>query len=118
MTRAPVRRVMAPGGSARVLFVTAPHEAAARAIARTLVEERLAACVSLVPISASIYRWEGKLVEEGECLMIVKSTAARLEALARRITALHPYSVPEIISVPVERAFAPYLAWIARSVRA
>ncbi|MFN0150945.1 MAG: divalent-cation tolerance protein CutA [bacterium] len=109
---------MAAGASARVLLVTAPDEAAAREIARALVEERLAACVNLIPIRASIYRWEGKLVEEGECLMIIKSTAARLEALAKRIIALHPYSVPEIISVPVERGSAPYLAWIAQSVRA
>jgi len=108
---------MAPGRAARITFVTAPHEAAARKLARVLVEERLAACVSLVPISASVYLWEGNLVEEGECLMIIKSSAARVEALARRVVGLHPYSVPEIVSFPLERGFAPYLAWIAASVK-
>ena len=103
--------------TARVLLVTAPNEETARSIARVLVGERLAACVSVIPVSASIYHWEGKIAEEPECLLLVKTTVARVESLARRIVALHPYSVPEILSLPVEKGLAAYIAWLSEATR-
>jgi periplasmic divalent cation tolerance protein len=108
-------RPMTSGRVARVLLVTAPNEEAARSIARVLVDERLAACVNVIPMSASIYRWEGKIVEEPESLLLVKTSAARVEPLAQRIAALHPYSVPEILSLPVERGLAAYIAWVVEA---
>lgn len=119
MSRTPVasarrqRRAMISGRGVRVLLVTAPNKKTARSIARVLVGERLAACVNVIPVSASIYHWVGKIVEERECLLLVKTSAARVEALARRIVALHPYSVPEILSLPVEKGLAAYIAWLS-----
>jgi periplasmic divalent cation tolerance protein len=100
-----------------VVLTTAPDEAVARRLARTLVEERLAACGNVVPMAASIYRWKGALVEEPECLLILKTRAPRLAALFARLREIHPYSVPEILALPVERGHAPYLAWLAEETR-
>lgn len=107
---APTRLARAAG--VRVLFVTVPDEARGREIARALVEERLAACGNVVPIAASVYRWEGKVVEEGECLLIVKTRASLAERVAERVLALHPYRVPEILVLPVEAGLDAYLRWV------
>ncbi|MBF0171611.1 MAG: divalent-cation tolerance protein CutA [Nitrospinae bacterium] len=101
----------------RVVFITAPDETVATGLATALVEERLAACVNLVPGVRSIYRWEDAVVEDREWLMIVKTTADRLERLIARATALHPYDTPEVIALPVETGAAGYLAWLADSCR-
>jgi periplasmic divalent cation tolerance protein len=98
---------------ALVILVTAPGAAEAAALARALVEERLAACGNVVPGLRSIYRWEGKVQEDTEALLVLKTTRARFEALRERILALHPYQVPEVLALPVEAGSAPYLAWIA-----
>jgi periplasmic divalent cation tolerance protein len=100
-----------------VVLVTCPSQAVARTIARTLVEERLAACVNLLPRITSVYRWEGKLTVGTEVLLVIKSRRARFPALARRVAALHPYSVPEIIAVPIQAGSRPYLAWLSESTR-
>jgi periplasmic divalent cation tolerance protein len=98
---------------ALVVLVTAPTPERAAEIARALVEERLAACGNVVPGLRSIYRWEGKVQDEPEALLVLKTTRARFEALRARVLALHPYQVPEVIALPVEAGSAPYLAWIA-----
>lgn len=95
-----------------VVFSTFPSQDVAGGVAKTLVDERLCACVNLVPIR-SVYRWQGKVVDEPEILAIIKTTAARREALQARLVALHPYEVPEAIAVPAEGGHAPYLAWVA-----
>jgi periplasmic divalent cation tolerance protein len=100
-----------------VVLVTCPSQAVGKAIARALVEERLAACVNLIPRVTSIYRWEGKLTVGAEVLLIIKSRRARFPALARRVTALHPYAVPEIIALPIQAGSRPYLAWLSESTR-
>jgi periplasmic divalent cation tolerance protein len=102
---------------AMVILVTAPSADQAAVIARTLVEEGLAACGNVLPQLRSIYRWEGKVQDEPEALLILKSTRARFEALRARVVALHPYECPEVIALPVEEGHPPYLAWIADSVR-
>jgi periplasmic divalent cation tolerance protein len=95
-----------------VVLVTVPDEARGRSIARSLVEERLAACGSLLPIAASIYRWEGRLHEEPECLLLVKTSASRIAGLTRRVLELHPYKVPEILVLGVETGLEAYLRWV------
>ena len=98
-------------GDAVVVYVTAPSAEEARMLARVLVDERLAACVNLLPVE-SVYRWEGKVEEAAEALLVIKTRRARLDALAARVRALHPYAVPEIIALPVVSGWPPYLQWI------
>jgi periplasmic divalent cation tolerance protein len=98
---------------ALVVLVTAPTPERAAEIARALVDERLAACGNVVPGLRSIYRWEGKIQDDGEALLLLKTTRARFEALRARIVELHPYEVPEVLALPVEAGSAPYLEWIA-----
>jgi len=96
-----------------VVLVTGPDAAQAAALARALVEERLAACGNVVPAIRSIYRWEGKVQDEAEALLLLKTTRERFPALRDRILALHPYRVPEVLALPVEAGSEPYLAWVA-----
>jgi periplasmic divalent cation tolerance protein len=102
---------------ALVVLVTTPTPERAAEIARALVEERLAACGNVLPAIRSIYRWEGKVQDEAEALLVLKTTRARLEALRERVLALHPYEVPEVLALPVEAGSAPYLAWLAAETR-
>jgi periplasmic divalent cation tolerance protein len=103
--------------SAVVVLVTCPTADRAAEIARALVEERLAACGNVVPGLRSIYRWEGKIQEDAEALLVLKTTRERFEALRDRVLALHPYEVPEVIALPIEAGSAAYLAWIAAETR-
>ena len=95
-----------------VVYITAPSREEARALARALVEERLAACVNQVPIE-SVYRWQGQVEEAAEVLLVMKTRRATLDALAARVRALHSYSVPEIIALPLVAGSPPYLQWVA-----
>ncbi|MFC7227472.1 divalent-cation tolerance protein CutA [Salinirubellus salinus] len=92
-------------------YVTAPPEAAAD-IARTLVEERLAACVNRVDCD-STYRWEGEVHEEREVVLLCKTTDAGYDALAERVVDLHPYDVPCVERFEEDDVFAPFAAWRA-----
>jgi periplasmic divalent cation tolerance protein len=98
---------------ALVVLVTTPSAERAAEIARAVVGERLAACGNVVPGLRSIYRWEGKVQEDEEALLVLKTTRARFEALRDRVLALHPYEVPEVLALSVEAGSARYLAWIA-----
>jgi periplasmic divalent cation tolerance protein len=100
----------------RTVLVTAPDEATARTLAEAAVGEGLAACVSLVPGVLSIYRWQGEPRHDAEILLVMKTTAARVEALRERMVSLHPYEVPEVLSLAVEDGHAPYLAWVREEV--
>ncbi len=97
-------------------LTTLPSAEAAATIARTLVEEQLAACVTIVPGVRSIYRWQGAVVDDAEVLCLIKTTRDRVDALTARLVALHPYDVPELITLPVDGGHAPYLAWVQASV--
>lgn len=99
-----------------VVFCTCPDERVATGIAAALVEERLAACVSQLPGLVSTYRWEGRVSTDTEVLLLIKTTGERFPTLEERILALHPYSVPEIIAVPVAAGHQAYLDWLAASV--
>lgn len=103
---------------ALIALTTCPDEAAAGALARALVEAGLAACVSRLPLTASVYRWRGAVVEEAEVLLLVKTTRARWPALAAALPGLHPYAVPELLAVPVADGLPAYLAWLAEATAA
>lgn len=106
---------MLPADAIRVLLCTAPP-GKAQPLAAKLVEERLAACVNLVPGLRSIYRWKADVHDDPETLLIIKTTAEQEDALAARLAALHPYEVPEVLAVGPERGLAAYLAWVGSSV--
>jgi periplasmic divalent cation tolerance protein len=96
----------------RVVISTAPDEGLAFHLARTLVEERIAACVNCIPGVRSLYRWEGRLCDDHEILLVMKTTAACLPRLLSRLKDLHPYAVPEVVALPVIAGSEPYLAWV------
>lgn len=98
---------------ALVVLVTAPSAEKAAGIARALVSERLAACGNVVPGLRSLYRWEGKVQDDAEALLLLKTTRRRFAALRARVLALHPYQVPEVLALPVWAGHAAYLDWIA-----
>ena len=102
----------------RIVLTTAASEEEARRIARALVDRRAAACVNIVPQVASIYRWQGKVEEAREWLLIVKTTTAAYNLVRRTIAELHSYNVPECISLSIEDGAPAYLQWIAESVSA
>ena len=95
-----------------VLFVTCGSEEEALKVARALVEERLAACANVVSPIRSIYRWEGKVWDEKEWLLIIKTQRSRFEELEKRVRSLHSYTTPEIIALPIVEGSSPYLRWI------
>lgn len=99
-----------------VALTTAPSAEVAERIGRSLVEDRLAACVNVVAGITSIFKWEGSIERESEVLVILKTTAGHVEALERRVVELHPYEVPEVIAFPVEAGHAPYLSWVRAEV--
>lgn len=99
-----------------VVFSTFPSGDQAAEVARTLVEERLAACVNIAPAVRSIYRWDGAIQDDGEALAIIKTTHAQFDAMSARLLALHPYERPEVIGMPVAAGSGAYLAWVASSV--
>jgi len=98
---------------ALLVFTTLPSADKAAELGKVLVEERLAACANLIPAVRSIYRWQGKLQDENEVLMLLKTRAENLERLKLRILELHPYEVPEVLAVPVEAGYQAYLEWLA-----
>jgi periplasmic divalent cation tolerance protein len=89
----------------------------AQTIASALVQSQEAACVNIVPGIRSVYRWEGKLCNEAECLLLIKSSAEKFEAVRTMIRQLHSYEVPEIIALPITAGDASYLAWLRDSLR-
>lgn len=98
-----------------VLSTVGSSEEAER-LARSLVEQGLAACVNILPGVSSIYRWKGALEQASEVLLLIKTRAERFEAVREALVALHPYEVPEVLGVPIVAGHAPYLAWLDEGV--
>ena len=96
-----------------LIITNCPDEEVANAIALALVEEKLAACVNILPRVQSVYRWQGTVESASEIPLLIKTTSARYAALESRIRELHPYEVPEIIAVPITRGLPAYLNWLA-----
>lgn len=95
-----------------LIFTNLPDAASAESLASYLVEERLAACVSILAPCRSVYRWQGAVEQAGEVPLLIKSTAAGYAALETAIRARHPYELPEIIAVPVTHGLPAYLDWV------
>ena len=91
--------------------------ASAQKLARALVEQRLAACVNMLPAVQSVYRWNGAVEEAAEVTLLIKTTTARYAALEEAIRSLHPYDLPEVIALPVSAGLPAYLAWIVKETR-
>lgn len=100
----------------RLVLTTTGTEEEARKIARGLVERRLAACVNIVPRIASIYRWQGKIEEAEEWLLLIKTTKAAFEQVCAAIIEMHSYELPECIGIEMAEGSTAYLAWIGDSV--
>ncbi|HET7268025.1 MAG TPA: divalent-cation tolerance protein CutA [Oleiagrimonas sp.] len=95
---------------------TCPDDDSAARLARTLVGEHLAACVSRVPGLTSVYAWQGQIEEDTEVLLLIKTTAERFAALRERLLALHPYAVPELIALDIRDGLPAYLEWLQQAV--
>lgn len=95
-----------------VVLCTVDNLESAKKIARIVVEERLAACANIMQGLSSIYHWKGEIVEDSECLLILKTKATLFEVLKNKILEIHPYEVPEIISLGIDNGFDKYLDWI------
>jgi periplasmic divalent cation tolerance protein len=85
-------------------------------LARALVERRVAACVSVLPGVASFYRWEGRVEQSEERLLLIKTRSDRFEELRATLVDLHPYEVPEVLALEVSKGHGPYLSWLDESV--
>ncbi len=101
-----------------IVLSTVPLGDDGERIARTLVEERLAACVNLLPPMTSFYRWQGALQKDDERQLLIKSTRERLPDLQARFTSLHPYAVPELLVLSADDGGEAYLSWVRDAVRA
>jgi periplasmic divalent cation tolerance protein len=100
--------------SVSFVYITAKDKSEAAAVGHTLVDERLAACVNIIPGMSSIYRWEGDIEEAGEVVLIAKTRSSRVEQLIERVKQLHSYACPCIVSWRIEQGHPPYLDWIEK----
>ena len=102
---------------ALIVYITAPNEEEAAKIAKILVEERLAGCVNIVKDIRSIYAWQGKIEDEKEVLMIVKTRLELFSALTSKVKELHSYTVPEVIAMPIVDGSPEYIEWLQKATR-
>lgn len=103
--------------SVLICLSTCPERDSAERIASALVDERLAACVNIVPGLVSAYRWQGKVERDDELLLIIKTVTERLDALRTRLIELHPHELPELIAVEAAGGLAAYLDWVRAETR-
>ena len=99
-----------------LVLTTTDTPALAKKIAGALVEAGQAACVNILPGIRSIYRWDGRLQDEAECLLLVKTSSDRFEPVRSVIRALHTYQIPEVIAIPLTAGDPDYLSWIRSSL--
>lgn len=101
----------------QIVLSTCPDAATARTIATALVERGLAACVNIVPGVESVYRWQGKVEQGSELLLLIKSRADAYATLEQAILELHPYELPEIVALPLAAGLPAYLGWIGANLK-
>ena len=104
--------------SALMVLTNLPDRSAAEALAAQLVEQRVAACVNILSPCRSVYRWQGSVQREEEHPLLIKTTTERYAELEQAIRAGHPYELPEIVAVPIERGLPEYLRWLAEETTA
>ena len=95
---------------------TCPNTETAQKIAHSLLEHGLAACINIIPTVQSVYRWQGKIEQENEALLMIKTRKDKFTQLESLIRRLHPYELPEIVAVPIEAGTKEYLNWIDQSL--
>jgi periplasmic divalent cation tolerance protein len=100
------------------VFMTAAGREEAQRLAEMLIEKRLAACVQILPDMESVYRWQGKVEQQREVLLIVKTIRSKFEVLEKAVRAAHSYETPEIVALPLIAGSGPYLEWLTTSVDA
>src|ERR1035437_464748 len=100
-----------------LVITNLPDAASAQALASSLIEQRLAACVNILAPCRSVYRWQGKIEAAEEVPLLIKTTAERYAALELAIRAQHPYELPEIVAVPLSGGLPAYLSWVAEETR-
>ncbi|ARM76579.1 divalent-cation tolerance protein CutA [Acidianus manzaensis] len=100
-----------------VVITTVSELASGKKIAKTLVEEKLAACVNIIPYVKSIYTWEGKIVEDDEAFLVIKTESSVKDKIIKRIKEIHPYELPEIITLDITGGLENYLNWIRENVK-
>jgi len=106
-----------PETSARIALTSTADAQEAEYIARTLVEERLAACATIIPAVRSIYRWKDAIEDAAETLILLKTASSQLEALEARLIALHSYETPEFLVLAIDYANPRYLSWLEVALR-
>ena len=106
-----------PNTQAVVILCTAPDEATAQELAALMLAEKLAACVTILPGATSLYYWEGKMEQEYEVQMLLKSDIEHQEALIACLKSHHPYQTPELLVLPVTYGDSDYLSWLYASLR-
>lgn len=99
------------------VLVTVPNRAVGRRLARDLVTDRLAACVNILDGVTSVYRWEDRVQEDAEEMLLIKTTEARLEQVQARVQEGHPYDVPEVVTLPLSRGSEAYVQWLRAACR-
>jgi periplasmic divalent cation tolerance protein len=104
-----------PGSELIIVYITAPAEEEAAGLARALVESKLAACVNIVSNVRSVYSWQGRIEDDRELLMIVKTQRHLFDRLASKVREIHSYDVPEIIALPIVEGSPDYLKWLQES---
>ena len=109
--------MQAPQGRGYLVYTTCRDEAEARRIGRAMVERRLAACANIVPAIVSYYWWEGSLQEDGEALLLLKTTQQAVPSLLDAIRQMHSYTVAAISAIPLDAVNPPYLRWLHDEVR-
>ena len=104
-------------GDHLVVLCSVPDRNTATELASALVEQRLAACATILPGVVSIYRWQDKVEAADELILLIKTAATAYDALEEALRRLHPYELPEVIAVPIDRGLPAYLAWVDESLR-
>jgi periplasmic divalent cation tolerance protein len=103
--------------SALLVLTNLPDRASAEKLAEALIEARIAACINILAPCRSVYRWKGAVQHDEEHPVLIKTSAERYAALEQAIRGLHPYELPEIVAVPIERGLPAYLEWVAVETR-